>query len=89
MLSADLTREFGKGSGYSERNLGYMKVFAQEYPDFPILQVPLAKIQGNPIWQAALAKLPQDSPNAPELLTAEGQQIVQIPLAQISWYHHI
>lgn len=89
MLSADLTREFGKGSGYSERNLGYMKVFAQAYPDFPILQVPLAKLHESRNLQALLAKIPTDSPNVPTLLEAEGQQMVQIPLAQVSWYHHI
>jgi len=89
MLSTDLMREFGKGSGYSERNLGYMKVFAEEYPNFPFLQVPLAKMQQSPIWQAALAKLPQGSSNTPELITTEGRQIVQVPLAQITWYHHI
>lgn len=89
MLSADLTHEFGTDSGYSDRNLRNMKRFALAYPHFPFWQAPLAEIQDNPIWQAALAKLPQSSPNAPELITAEGLQIVQIPLAQISWYHHI
>lgn len=89
MLSADLTCEFGKGSGYSERNLGYMKVFAQEYPDFPILQVPLAKLQESRNLQALLAKIPSDSTNVPTLQEAEGQQMVQISLAQISWYHHL
>ena len=89
MLSADLTHEFGADSGYSDRNLRNMKRFAQAYPHFPFWQAPLAEIQGNPIWQAALAKLQQDTPNAPELISIKNQQIVQIPLAQISWYHHI
>ena len=43
-LSKDLTNRFPNDRGYSVRNLGYMKYFAQEYPDFPILQVPLAQI---------------------------------------------
>lgn len=43
-LSADLQKHYGSDSGYSSRNLGYMKKFATEYPDFPFLQVPLAKI---------------------------------------------
>jgi hypothetical protein len=42
-------------SGYSPRNLGYMKIFASEYPDFPFLQVPLAKLQELPNMQARLA----------------------------------
>lgn len=77
-LSRDLEAEFGAGQGYSVRNLRYMKVFAAEYPDFPILQVPLAELEGNPpIWQVSLAKLDGDT------------AFVQIPLAQITWYHHI
>ena len=77
-LSKDLTNRFPNDRGYSVRNLGYMKYFAQEYPDFPILQVPLAKLKGQAIWQAGLAKL-EDSK----------QELVQVPLAQITWYHHI
>ena len=76
-LSRDLSVRFPDDRGYSERNLGYMKQFAKEYPDYPILQVPLAKIQKSPILQVALAKLPNDSKS------------VQVPLTQISWYHHI
>lgn len=44
-LSKDLSSRFPDDRGYSERNLGYMKRFALEYPDFPILQVPLAKLK--------------------------------------------
>ena len=44
-LSKDLTNKFPNDRGYSARNLGYMKSFAQEYPDFPILQV-TCKIKG-------------------------------------------
>lgn len=43
-LSQDLRHRFPEDDGYSERNLGYMKQFAAEYPDFPFLQVPLAQI---------------------------------------------
>ena len=77
-LSKDLSNRFPNDRGYSERNLRNMKYFAQEYPDFPILQVPHAKLKGQAIWQAGLAKL-EDSK----------QEFVQIPLAQITWYHHI
>ena len=77
-LSIDLEAEFGKCNGYSERNLRSMKIFAQEYPDFPILQVPLAELpEDASIWQAPLAKLN----SKPEIL--------QVPLTQITWYHHI
>lgn len=64
-LSRDLKSTFVEASGYSIRNLRYMKRFSQEYPNFPILQVPLA-----------------------ELENAENE-IVQVSLAQITWYHHI
>ncbi len=78
-LSADLQERYGSDSGYSSRNLGYMKQFASEYPHFPFLQVPLAKMQETPILQARLAKF---------TISADGE-FVQVPLAQITWYHHI
>ena len=33
-----------------------MKQFAEEYPDFPFVQVPLAQLREMPILQARLAK---------------------------------
>ena len=43
-LSYDLQKRYGNDSGYSIRNLKYMRQFADEYPDFPFVQVPLAQI---------------------------------------------
>lgn len=40
-LSTDLRAEFGEKSGYSGRNLWYMRTFYKEYKDMPNLQ-PLA-----------------------------------------------
>ena len=77
-LSKDLISRYPDDRGYSKRNLGYMKSFAMQYPDFPFLQVPLSKLRELPILQATLAKL-----------ESEGKDFVQVPLAQISWYHHI
>ena len=77
-LSKDLISRYPDDRGYSKRNLGYMKSFAMQYPDFPFLQVPLAKLRELPILQATLAKL-----------ESEGKDFVQVPLAQISWYHYI
>lgn len=37
-----------------------MRRFAENYPDFPILQVPLAEFKDLPISQAALAELAGD-----------------------------
>lgn len=90
-LSLDLRHRFPEDDGYSARNLWNMKRFALEYPDFPFLQVPLAELEKDeilqvalaentqtPIWQVPLAKLEKD-----------GETFVQVPLAQITWYHHI
>jgi predicted nuclease of restriction endonuclease-like (RecB) superfamily len=43
-LSKDLRAEFPEMQGLSPRNLGYMKAFAEAWPDESILQAPLAKI---------------------------------------------
>lgn len=76
-LAADLHHRFPDDRGLSERNLKYMRQFAKEYPNFPIVQVPLAQLRQKEIWQASLAKL------------ADDRGFVQVPLAQITWYHHI
>ncbi len=43
-LSRDLASEFPEMKGLSPRNLGYMKAFAEAWPDEPILQQPAAKL---------------------------------------------
>lgn len=62
LLASDLAKNFPDNSGFSVRNLKYMRAFAEAYPQFPIVQVPLAQSQN---------------------------EFVQVPLAQITWYHHI
>lgn len=62
LLAKDLTRNFPDSRGFSIRNLKYMRTFAEAYPLFPIVQVPLAQSE---------------------------KEFVQVPLAQITWYHHI
>ncbi len=76
-LSVDLTHKFPEDKGYSIRNLHYMRRFAEHYPDFPILQVPLAEFKNLPISHTALAEFESGNDN------------VDIPLTTISWYHHI
>ena len=44
-LAKDIAVRFPDDRGYSGRNLRNMKRYAAAYPDFPFLQVPLAKIQ--------------------------------------------
>lgn len=77
-LSADLGHRFPDDRGYSIRNLKNMRLFAKSYPNFPFLQIPYEEMERLPIMQAALAQL-QTSQDG----------FVQVPLAQISWYHHI
>ncbi|PIQ27822.1 DUF1016 domain-containing protein [bacterium (Candidatus Blackallbacteria) CG17_big_fil_post_rev_8_21_14_2_50_48_46] len=43
-LSKDLQSEFPDQSGYSERNLKYMRAFAEAYPDRAFVQAALAQI---------------------------------------------
>jgi predicted nuclease of restriction endonuclease-like (RecB) superfamily len=43
-LSKDLSSQFPDIKGLSPRNLGYMKAFAEAWPDEAILQAPLAKL---------------------------------------------
>lgn len=62
LLAADISKNFPGNSGFSIRNLKYMRTFSEAYPQYPIVQVPLASSQN---------------------------QFVQVPLAQITWYHHI
>ena len=62
-LAIDLRNEFTNLKGFSERNLGYMLRFAQEYPESLILQQPIAKFESienesNVILQQLVAKLP-------------------------------
>ena len=77
-LAKDLSVRFPDDRGYSARNLWNMKRFATEYPNFPFLQVPLAEIQDKPILQATLTELKESD-----------KDFVQVPLTQITWYHHI
>lgn len=77
-LSIDLTRRFPDDRGYSERNLRNMKRFANVYPQFPIWQVSLAKLKELPISLSTI-----------EQLKSEDGEFLQVPLAKLSWYHHI
>ncbi|MEK6615832.1 MAG: PDDEXK nuclease domain-containing protein [Bacteroidota bacterium] len=93
-LAKDLKNEFPDMQGLSERNLVYMQTFASTYPLFT--QAALAEIPQKPITQAALAKLPKSAkgkkkktPILQAGLAKLPSQIVQTPLAQITWYHHI
>ncbi len=78
-LSEDLISRYGRESGYSVRNLKYMRKFATEYPDFPFILIPISQLTNNKILNERLCKF---------TISADGE-FVQVPLAQITWYHHI
>ncbi|MCC4920567.1 DUF1016 N-terminal domain-containing protein [Flavobacterium chungbukense] len=44
LLASDLAGNFLNSTGFFVRNLKYIKAFSEAYPDFPIVQVPLAQI---------------------------------------------
>lgn len=52
-LAEDLKKAYPEAKGYSVRNLKYMRKFAEIYPDFEIVQAPLAQIT----WYHNLALL--------------------------------
>lgn len=89
-LSKDLSTEFPDLKGLSSRNLRYMRDFAVAYPQFEILQAPLAKSPTAPaqppILQPSVAKL--DTTSILQAPLAKLSDIQSI-LGQISWYHHI
>jgi predicted nuclease of restriction endonuclease-like (RecB) superfamily len=83
-LATDLKSEFPDMKGLSTRNLKYMRAFAEAYPDFIIGQAPTTQSlitdnQTPGIVQDELA-----------LVTSKNDiPIVQVELAQLTWYHHI
>lgn len=77
-LSKDLMTRFPDDRGYSVTNLKYMRGFALQYPQYPILQVPLAELTRMPISQATLDQLEKGN-----------DEFGQVRLDQIDWYHHI
>lgn len=57
-LSRDINTEYPDSTGYSVRNLKYMRAFAEAYPDFPNVQVPLAQSGSqNEFVQVSLAQI--------------------------------
>lgn len=76
-LSKDLSTRFPEDKGYSVTNLKYMRGFASNYPDFPYVKIPISKLRELPISQATLDQI------------AISEEIGQVRLDQITWYHHI
>lgn len=82
-LAKDLRAEFPDMKGISPRNLKYMRAFADAYPEF--VQVPLAQREDQRVQQPA-AQIKQER-ILQEHRAKSSAPIVQVPLAQITWYH--
>jgi predicted nuclease of restriction endonuclease-like (RecB) superfamily len=82
-LSRDLQSEFPGQQGFSPRNLKYMRAFAEAWPQTQIVPPPGAQLSD--------AKSPRSElvPAAPAQSSQTVSPIVQAPLAQLSWYHHL
>jgi predicted nuclease of restriction endonuclease-like (RecB) superfamily len=74
-LAADLKYEFNDLKGFSERNLGYMLRFALEYPENPILQQSVAKLQ--------------DTDNELNINLQQPMGNLQQLVAKLPWGHNI
>ena len=79
-LSADLQREFPGQQGFSPRNLKYMRAFAAAWPAIAQVQLPAARSERS-------ASISGQAPLAQT--TGAAPPMVQAPLAQLPWYHHI
>ena len=55
-LAENLAKSFPENNGFSVRNLKYMRTFAEAYPQFPIVQVPLAQNESQ-FTQVSLAQI--------------------------------
>lgn len=56
LLATDLAKNFPDSAGFSLRNLKYMRAFAEAYPQFPIMQAPLAQSESQFV-QVSLAQI--------------------------------
>jgi predicted nuclease of restriction endonuclease-like (RecB) superfamily len=74
-LAKDLKQEFPEMSGFSSRNLKYMRAFAEAYPDGLIVQQAAAQITDEPIVEQAAGQI-------------TGEQVVQAVLSRIPWFHN-
>jgi predicted nuclease of restriction endonuclease-like (RecB) superfamily len=82
-LSLDLQREFPGQQGFSPRNLKYMRAFAEAWPETVIVQRPAAQLIEPKPTQATIVQTPLAQTAQPV------SPIVQPPVAQLPWKHHI
>ncbi len=100
-LSVDLQHEFPGQQGFSPRNLKYMRAFAEAWPETIIVQQPVAQLTKSKRSEPVIVHQPVaqlgkrgkseaaivQAPLAP--ISASMSPIVQPPVAQLSWKHHL
>ncbi len=80
-LAADLKIEFEDMKGLSARNLKYMRAFAEAYPQF--MQQQASQLQNTDNQSTVIVQV-----EPAQLVNQSINEIVQVPLAQLTWYHH-
>lgn len=100
-LALDLQRAFPGQQGFSPRNLKYMRAFAEAWPETVIVQPagaqstearkPDAALGQRAVTQLSAVKKSKLAivPAPLARISAAMSPIVQAPLAQLSWYHHL
>jgi predicted nuclease of restriction endonuclease-like (RecB) superfamily len=96
-LANDLRSAFPEMKGFSPRNLKYMRAFAEAWPEGEIVQQPVAQLEGEKIVPqpagqlepGAIVQGPLAQKKVGNIVQHAVGSIVQAPLAQLPWYHHI
>jgi len=87
-LAVDLKNELAEVKGFSERNIGNMLTFYKEYPDFLILQLPVAKLENDIISPQEVAKS-KTAIGQPPVAQLENAEIQQYLITNIGWVQNI
>ena len=86
-LAIDLKNELSEEKGFSERNLRLMVYFYNEYANLLIWQLPVAKLENNPIGQLPVSQLGNDTIRQPPV--SQSESINQELITKIGWAHHV
>jgi len=87
-LAVDLKNELADVKGFSERNINNMLTFYKEYPDFLILQQPVAKLEDDIISPLLVAK--SKTGNGKRVVShLENSENQQYLITHVGWSQHI
>ena len=94
-LSTDLQKAFPDMKGFSTRSLKYMQKFAITYPNFLIVQQPVAQLENEnvkPITQQPVAQLQNHNEIGQQAVAQFSNKIFYVSnplLVSIPWGHHV